>query len=410
MAKITALRFARPPKELVNKVASFPYDIVNTEEAARLVAGNPLSFLRVTKSQVDLPPGTDQYSPRVYDLARERLCDFLKQGILVRDSNPGFYLYCQKMGAHEQCGLVAGVHVSDFESDLVKAHESTLEEKLVDRTRHIETVEAQTGPIFMTYRHREPIDKLTAEVRKRPPVYDFQTEDGVAHIVWHISDPGEIEFLEKEFEQVRHIYIADGHHRAASALNVARRRASGGDGKGLSDFVFSVLFPDDSLNIISYNRVVKDLNGLDAPGFLKALGNRFGVAESPQGMSPRKNHEMGMYLQGKWYVLEVPPGLLSGRDALGSLDTSLLQECVLNPVLGIADPRTDRRIRFVGGSRGTKELERLVDSGEFAVAFVLFPTTISQVMEVADEGKIMPPKSTWFEPKLRDGIFVHLIK
>jgi uncharacterized protein (DUF1015 family) len=414
MAKITALRFARPPKEFVNKVASYPYDIVNTEEAAKLVAGNPLSFLHVTKSQVDLPPDTDQYSRQVYDLARQRLCDFMKQGILVRDSKPGFYLYCQKLGSHEQCGLVAGVHVSDFESDLVKAHESTLEEKLVDRTRHIEVVEAQTGPIFLTYRHKESIDRFTAVIRKRLPVYDFQTEDGVAHIVWQINDPGEIEFLEKEFEQVKHIYIADGHHRAASALNVARHRAAklagSGAAGGAADFVFSVLFPDNSLNIISYNRVVKDLNGLDVRVFLEALGSRFKVIESPHGMSPRKNHEIGMYLKGTWYLLEVPAAVLSGRDALSSLDTSLLQECVLSPILGIADPRTDRRIRFVGGSRGTKELERLVDSGEFAVAFQLYPTTISQVMEVADEGKIMPPKSTWFEPKLRDGIFVHLIK
>ncbi len=410
MAKISALRFARPPQDLVSKVASFPYDIVNTEEAGRLVAGNPLSFLRVTKSQVDLSPDTDQYSPRVYELARERLCDFLEKGILVRDGKPGFYIYCQKLGGHEQCGLVAGVHVSDFESGLVKAHESTLEEKLIDRTRHIETVEAQTGPIFMTYRHREAVDKLTAEVRKRAPVYDFQTDDGVAHTVWQIGGTAEIDFIEKEFEKVKDIYIADGHHRAASALNVARRRAACGSGKGQSDFVFSVLFPDNSLNIISYNRVVKDLNGRDVRSFLQDIGSRLKTAESPHGMSPRRNHEIGMYLQGKWYVLEIPPGLLSGRDALGSLDTALLQECVLNPILGITDPRTDRRIKFVGGSRGTGELEKLVDSGEFAVAFVLFPTTISQVMEVADEGKIMPPKSTWFEPKLRDGIFVHLIK
>jgi uncharacterized protein (DUF1015 family) len=410
MAKITALRFARPPKELVKKVASYPYDIVNTEEAAKLVAGNPLSFLRVTKSQVDLPPDTDQYSREVYDLARQRLCDFIKEGILVRDSKPAFYLYCQRMGSHEQCGLVAGVHVGDFESDVVKAHESTLEEKLKDRTRHIEIVQAQTGPIFLTYRHKEAIDNFISAVRKRPPVYDFQTEDGVAHIVWQINDPGEIEFLEKEFEQVKNIYIADGHHRAASALNVARERSASGAGNKMADFVFSVLFPDNSLNIISYNRVVKDLNGLDAQVFLKALGARFKVLESPRGAAPRKNHEMGMYLQGKWHLLEIPAALLSGRDAVGSLDTSLLQECVLNPILGIKDPRTDRRIRFVGGSRGTKELEKLIDSGEFAVAFNLFPTTISQVMEVADEGKIMPPKSTWFEPKLRDGIFVHLIK
>lgn len=410
MAKITALRFARPPREIVNKVASYPYDIVNTEEAAKLVEGNPLSFLRVTKSQIDLPPGTDQYSQEVYDLARERLCSFLKQGVLVRDDKPGFYLYCQKISSHEQCGLVAGVHVSDFESDLVKAHESTLEEKLVDRTRHIDVVEAQTGPIFLTYRHREPIDKFTAAVKKRTPVYDFRTEDGVSHTVWQIIDPAEISFLEKEFDRVNHIYIADGHHRAASALSVSRRRAASGAGKGLSDFVFSVLFPDNSVNIISYNRVVKDLHGLDVPAFLKALAGSFDIVESPQGRSPRKVHEMGMYLKGKWHLLEVPPALLSGRDAVRSLDTSLLQECVLSPILGIADPRTDKRIRFVGGSRGTRELEKLVDSGEFAVAFHLYPTSISQVMEVADEGKIMPPKSTWFEPKLRDGIFVHLIK
>lgn len=414
MAKITALRFARPPKEVVNKVASYPYDIVNTEEATKLASGNPLSFLHITKSQIDLPPDTDQYSQQVYDLARQRLCDFMKQGTLVRDSKPGFYLYCQKLGSHEQCGLVAGVHVSDFESDLVKAHESTLEEKLVDRTRHIEIVEAQTGPIFLTYRHKESIDRFTAEIRNQQPVYDFQTDDGVAHIVWQINDPGEIEFLEKEFEQVKHIYIADGHHRAASALKVARHRAAtmagSNTGNELFDFIFSVLFPDNSLNIISYNRVIKDLNGLDVQGFLKSLGGRFKVVESPQGISPRENHEIGMYLKGTWYLLEVPAAVLSGRDALSSLDTSLLQECVLSPILGIADPRTDRRIRFVGGSRGTKELEKLVDSGEFAVAFQLYPTTISQVMEVADEGKIMPPKSTWFEPKLRDGIFVHLIK
>lgn len=413
MAKITPLRFARPPKEIVKKVASYPYDIIGTEEAARLVAGNPESFLRITKSQVDLPPETDQYSTQVYDLARERLCEFIRRGILVRDSKPGFYLYCQKMGGHQQCGLVAGVHVKDFESGVVKAHESTLEEKLADRTRHIEVVEAQTGPIFLTYRHRESIDAFAAGIREKPPVYDFRTEDAVVHTVWQINDPAEIDFLEKEFEQVENIYIADGHHRAASAVSVARRWAAKGareDGNSPRDFVFSVLFPDNSLNINPYNRVVKDLNGHDGLGFLKLLEKIFKVVESPQGKSPRKDHEIGMYLKGKWYLLEVPPALLSGRDALRSLDASLLQECVLNPILGIADPRTDRRVEFVGGSRGTAELERLVDSGEFAAAFALYPTSIAQIMEVADEGKIMPPKSTWFEPKLRDGIFVHLIK
>lgn len=408
MAKIVPLCLARPPRDIVEKVASYPYDIVNTEEAAKLTSGNPLSFLHVTKSQVDMPLRTDQYDQSVYELARERLCAFLREGVLKRDSKPCFYIYCQEMTGHSQCGLVAGVHVNDFESGLVKAHESTLEEKLLDRTRHIETVEAQTGPIFLVYRHIGKVDELVSEVKKREPVYDFRTEDGISHIVWQVCDPAEMKLIEGQFAAVKSMYIADGHHRAASAVNVARRRKGAEGWPG--EFVFSVIFPDNSLNIISYNRVVKDLNGLDKPGFLEKLRSCLPVSETPGGKAPSRLHQFGMYLGGKWYLLEVPTSLLAGRGAVGSLDTSILQECVLDPVLGIKDPRTDRRIRFVGGARGTGELERLVDSGEFAVAFTLYPTTISQVMEVADEGKIMPPKSTWFEPKLRDGIFVHLLK
>ena len=411
MAKIRPLRFARPPRELVREVSAYPYDIVNTEEAAKLVAGNPLSFLHVTKSQIDLPPDTDQYSQSVYDLARQKLSGFFEEGVLKRDAEPCFYVYCQKMAGHTQCGLVAGVSVDDFEAGLVKAHESTLQEKLEDRTMHIEIVEAQTGPIFLTYRHSEKFDGFVGEVKKRPPVYDFETPDGILHTVWQISSTGEIEFVERQFENVDSIYIADGHHRAASAVNVARKhREKSGAGEWPGDFVFSVLFPDNALNINAYNRAVKDLNGLDRAGFLGKVADIFNLTESIQGKSPANLHQFGMYLDGKWNLLEVPASALSGRDAVGSLDTSLLQECILAPVLGIADPRTDRRIRFIGGSRGTAELERLVDSGEFAVAFNLYPTTISQIMEVADEGKIMPPKSTWFEPKLRDGIFVHILK
>lgn len=412
MAKITPLRLAVPRKEYIAQVASYPYDVISTEEARQIAGGNPFSFLHVTKSQIDLPSAVDQYDEQVYDAARGQLCEFLKQGVLVREKKKKFYLYCQTMGEHFQCGLVAGVSVDDFKSGLVKEHESTLKEKLIDRTRHIEITNAQTGPIFVTYGHIDAVDKFVSEELARPPVFDFTAPDGIRHSAWAIENRRGIVFLEDQFSQVNKMYIADGHHRAAAAVEVARRRSKDNPGKAneLSNYVLCVLFPDSQLKIIAYNRVVADLNGMSETVFIERTKENFNVRVSPQGSSPRGLHQSGMYLGGKWYILSIKPEKLKGRNRVGSLDTSILQDFLLRPILGIEDPRTDRRIKFVGGIRGTAELERLVDTGHSAVAFCLFPTTISQVMEIADEGRIMPPKSTWFEPKLRDGIFLHLLK
>ncbi|MFB3925731.1 MAG: DUF1015 domain-containing protein [Syntrophales bacterium] len=412
MALIAPLRAVRPLKKYVKEVASYPYDVISSQEARKIADVNPYSFLHISKAEVDLPEGTDPHDERVYEKARENFDGFIKSGIFIQDPLPFFYLYRLKTDHHEQCGIVAGVHLSEFESGRVKQHESVLPDKVVDRTRHIEKVNAQTGPIFMTYLARRSIDRLVAGIVKDEPEYDFTCGDGITHTVWVIRDRTTIAAVQDEFKKIESLYIADGHHRAASAVAVARKRREKErrySGKEEYNYVMSVLFPHDQLKIMDYNRAVKDLNGLSREEFLCRVGVKFRITPDFSAKSPGKCHQFGMYLKGTWYLLEAGRDCYDPDDIMSLLDVTILQKHLLDPVLGIRDPGNDKRVVFVGGIRGMEELERLVDWEAFAVAFSLFPPTLEQMIAVADAGKIMPPKSTWFEPKLRSGIWIHLL-
>lgn len=407
MARIRPFRALRPPVERAAAVAAVPYDVVDTAEAAALAEGNPLSFLHVSRPEIDLPAGTDLYSDEVYEKARENFDALVERVPLFTEETPSLYLYRQRMGEHEQTGLVACCSVDEYDDDRIKKHERTRRDKEDDRTRHLLTLEAQTGLVFLTYRGRREIDDLVAEIRPDEPLYDFVAPDGIGHTVWRVPNPQRFVSL---FENVSALYVADGHHRSASA---SRARAAMRDenpahtGEEAYNFVLAVLFPAEELRILPYNRVVKDLNGATPEAFLAAVGERFEVTE---GASPTPARgEFSMYLGGRWYGLVPPAGSVDADDPIASLDVSVLQDRLLAPVLGVEDPRTDKRIGFVGGIRGTAELERLVDSGREAVGFSLHPTTLDDLMRIADAGEIMPPKSTWFEPKLRDGLLIHKI-
>lgn len=410
--KISPFRAVRPKKSYARDVASFPYDVVSSAEARVIAKDNPVSFLHISKAEIDFTEDTSPYDARVYEKAKSNLEIFIKKGILVQEEKPSFYIYAQKMGDHQQYGIVAGVPASDFESGKVKKHELTLAEKQEDRTRHFETLNAQTGPIFLTYRAEPDIDGLVQEAVKGEPEYDFTSSDGIRHTVWVMSDRNEIDHLKSAFNRVPCLYIADGHHRAASAVEVARRKRAADKrqtGREEYNFILSVLFPHNQLKIMDYNRAVKDLNGLDQAKFLKRVEDKFSLRSDFKEKSPRNPHEFGMYLAGRWHQLTAKQECYAGNDVIGALDVSILQNALLGPILGIGDPRTDKRIKFIGGVRGMAELERLVDSGDCAVAFSLYPPSLEQMMQVADSGAIMPPKSTWFEPKLRSGMFVHLL-
>ena len=412
MAVILPFRSARPYREHISKVASEPYDVVRSEEARMIAQNNELSFLHVTKSEIDLPDGTNPYSDEVYQRARQNLDRFMKTGVMFQEKEPAFYVYCQRKGSHEQCGIGACVHVEEFDIGNVKKHEMTLPAKQADRTKHIDAVNAQTGPIFLAYRSREEINRLVGKIRKRNPEYDFVATDGVSHSVWVVDDKASIRQIETEFRKVERLYIADGHHRAASGVAVAKMRGAAREERGRYasyDLILAVLFPHDNLQIKDYNRVVKDLRGLSAVEFITKVQERFSVEPDYSNKYPQSPWEFGMYIEGKWFRLRWRNGCSQENDLVGALDVSILQENLLGPILGIQDPRSDARIRFVGATRGIEELERKVDSGEFKVAFALYPPTLEQMMKVADAGKMMPPKSTWFEPKLMDGILVHLI-
>ncbi|MCC6744168.1 MAG: DUF1015 domain-containing protein [Acidobacteria bacterium] len=407
MARIRAFRALRPPVERAADVSAVPYDVVNSEEAAALARGNRWSFLHVSRPEIDLPAGTDLYSDAVYAKARENFDSLVAGCPLERDPEPSLYLYRLRMGDHEQTGLVACCSVDEYDEDRIKKHERTRRDKEDDRTRHLVTLGAQTGLVFLTYRGQAAIDGLVAEVTATTPLYDFLAPDGIAHTLWRIPEPDR--FVEA-FSNVPDLYVADGHHRSASA---SRARAQlrdanpGHTGEEDYNFVLAVVFPAGQLRILPYNRVVKDLNGHTKDEFLAALGERFEVAP---GASPDPARgSFSMYLDGSWFGLTPPDGSVDRSDPIASLDVSVLQDRVLSPLLGVEDPRTDKRIDFVGGIRGTAELVRLVDSGKAAVAFSLHPTTLDDLMRIADAGEIMPPKSTWFEPKLRDGLVCHTI-
>jgi len=412
MARITPFRALRPYRQYAQAVAAPPYDVVNVEEARALVGNNPLSFLHVEKSELDLPGYPHVEEQAVFRTAKKNLRKLKDDKILFQDPGPCFYIYSQQLGGHRQYGIVTGASVREYETGLIKKHENTRADKERERINHVDTVSAQTGPVFITYRRSEIIDGIVTEIVQAPSEYAFVASDGVAHEAWVVSDGDTIGKLTAAFAKIQTLYIADGHHRAAAAASVARMRRekdpTPSEDRDYETFL-AVLFPHDQLRIMDYNRVVKDLNGLEPRDFLTRISQDFEIAEGFADRSPKGLHEFGMYLDGKWRRLVFRKERLAPGDPVRSLDVSILQEYLLGPVLGIADPRTDKRIDFIGGIRGMEELERLVDSGRFAVAFSLCPTTLAELMDVADADLVMPPKSTWFEPKLRSGLFVHLI-
>ncbi|MDR7868391.1 MAG: DUF1015 family protein [Sporomusaceae bacterium] len=412
MATVKPFRGLRPAPELAASIAALPYDVMDSEEARRITADNPYSFLRVTKAEVDLPADVDHYSPAVYAQARATLDDFAAKGYLRQDPAPCFYIYRQKMGDHTQVGLVAAASVDEYEQGIIKKHEFTRPDKELDRVNHIAATGAQTGAVFLTYRADRGIDALIERCRRKPPVYDFTAADGISHTLYVVDGAADIAALEEAFRAVPALYIADGHHRSAAAARVRERcRAAnpGHTGDEAYNRFLVVIFPHEQVRIMDYNRVVADLAGFTPDGFLAAAQEKFAVEEHPAGaLKPTAAHTFGMYLGGRWYRLTARPGSFGGSDPVASLDVSILQDNLLAPLLKVGDPRTDKRINFVGGIRGMAELERLVDGGRYAVAFSLFPTSVAELMAIADRGAIMPPKSTWFEPKLRDAMAVHL--
>jgi uncharacterized protein (DUF1015 family) len=412
MAVIKPFKALRPIPEYAGKVAALPYDVMSSAEARELVKGNPYSFLHVDKAEIDLDESVGLYEPAVYAKARENLLGFKESGLLKQDDTSALYIYRLVMNGREQTGLVACTSVDEYISGKIKKHELTLESKEQDRIRHVEVCGAHTGPIFLTYRQQENISALIECWKaQNVPVYDFTADDGVAHTVWVIGDKNVQEALVSGFKGVDGLYIADGHHRNASAVKTAlRRRAENPDCNGNEEYNYylSVIFPSDQLEILSYNRIVKDLNGLSGQEFLTELSKAFKIEESGGTFSPKIKRCFGLYMGSQWYKLEANEES-RGSGPVDSLDVSILQNTVLEPILGISDLRTDKRIGFVGGIRGLGELERLVDSGEWKLAFSMYPTSVDELLEVADGGMIMPPKSTWFEPKLRSGLFIHLI-
>lgn len=404
MATVKPFRALRPKPELAAKICELPYDVMSSEEAREIARENPLSFLHVSKPEIDLPPGTDLYSPEVYAKGLENFQRLIRQGALAQDSAPRFYLYRQIMGGHTQLGLVAAASCQEYLDGVIKKHELTRVDKEDDRVRHIETLNSQTGPVFLTYKADPELDARFAGITASAPDIDFTAPDGVRHTSWPIGDAAIIQFIEQKFSGIGQLYIADGHHRSAAAARVFKSRNAAGD----SARFLTVIFPHNQMQILPYNRVLKDLNGNTAQALLQKLDAVF-IIKSPGAASPQRKHELGLYLGGTWRTLHFRPHFASSKDPIETLDVTLLQRFVLDPIFGIDDPRTSKRINFVGGIRGTAELERLVDSGEYACAFSMFPTSIVDLMSIADAGGIMPPKSTWFEPKLRDAMFCHII-
>ncbi len=402
----------RPTPGHADDVAAPPYDVLNTEEARQRAANKPWSFLHISKPEIDLPEGTDPYAPEVYAKGLENFSKMMEAGILAQDPAPCYYLYRLVMGAHSQIGLVVAASVPDYDSNRIRKHEFTRPDKEDDRVRQIDTLNAQTGPVFLTYRHHATIDELVATITSAEPQVDITADDGVRHSLWVVDQSKSIETITATFDAMECLYIADGHHRSAAASRVAeKRKADNPDhtGEEAYNYFLSVIFPDDQMQILDYNRVVTDLNGKAVNEFLQAVGEAFDISESAEAVRPGGNGEFGMYLDGKWYHLNVRPDRIPQDDPVGRLDVSLLASNLIAPVLGIDDPRRDKRIDFVGGIRGLGELERRVDSGEMAVAFSLYPTSLAQLMDVADANEVMPPKSTWFEPKLADGLVSHLL-
>jgi uncharacterized protein (DUF1015 family) len=403
MASIFPFAALRPLPHVAADVAAVPYDVVNTDEAQQLARGNPLSFLHVSRAEIDLLPGTDPHSDDVYERAAENFADLRARAPLVEEDAPAFYVYRLHMGDHTQTGIAACFAIDEYDGGLIKKHEKTRPDKEDDRTRHMLAISAQTGPVFLTYLAAAAVDAVVERVTAGLPLFDFTASDGVRHVLWTVEQDANDDVV-AAFAEIPHLYIADGHHRAASAART--RRALEGRGPGEHDRVLAVAFPDNQVQILAYNRVVKDLGGMTASQFLDAVQKQVPTTEDSLHAPGHKGHAT-MYLAGRWYRLDLGAAI-SSVDPTTALDVSRLQDLVLAPVLGIHDVRTDKRIDFVGGIRGTGELTRLVDAGDAAVAFSLYPVAVSDLMHIADAGGIMPPKSTWFEPKLRDGLLSHI--
>ena len=410
MAKVRPFRAVRPTPELADKVAALPYDVMSSAEARQMAAGNPYSFLHVDKAEIDLPEDTDIYADIVYQTAANRLRQMIADGVFIREEKPCFYVYRQIMNGRTQTGIVGCASIDDYFNNVIRKHELTRADKEEDRCKHVDRCDANTGPIFLAYRARTKINQIVNQVIQGQPLYDFSS-DGVQQTVWIIDDPAQMQTLEQEFAATERLYIADGHHRNASAARVGQKRREqfpNYTGEEEFNYYLAVLFPDEQLYIMDYNRVVKDLNGLTKGQFLEKLEQDFTVepylGEGP--CSPPHKHSFGMYLDCQWYLLRAKEGSFDAADPVAQLDVSILQENLLHPILGIGDPRTDKRIDFIGGVRGLGELERRVKEG-MTVAFAMYPTSIDDLIAIADAGKIMPPKSTWFEPKLLSGLFIH---
>lgn len=414
MAIVRPFRAIRPVKELAAKVAALPYDVMNTEEAREMVEGNPYSFLHIDKAEIDLDPSVNIYDKMVYEKARDNLYDMISRGIFTRENRPCLYIYRQTMNGRAQTGIVGCTSIDDYSNNVIRKHEYTRADKEKDRINHVDYCNANTGPIFLTYRHRDEINNIVDSYTSGEPMYSFVEEDGIGHIVWIIDKDEDVAKITSVFGGVSRMYIADGHHRAASAVKVGQMRREqypNYTGEEEFNFFLSVIFPDNDLKIMDYNRVVRDLNGLSAEEFISKVSENFDVAiyDGVGQYKPEQKHTYGMYLEGKWYKLTAKEGTYYVEDPVARLDVSILQNNLLTPILGIEDPRTSDRIDFVGGIRGLRELEKRVKK-DMKVAFSMYPTTIADLMAISDAGEVMPPKSTWFEPKLRSGLFIHELK
>ncbi len=414
MSIVRPFKALRPPKDLAHKVAALPYDVMNSEEAKQMATGNPFSFLHVSHSEIDLPEGVSQYDEAVYSKAAENFQKLMRENALKQDEKDAFYIYALTMNGRTQTGLVVCCAIEDYFNNTIKKHEFTRPEKEEDRIRHMNALQAHTGPIFLAYRDNESVDKIIEQFKADEPLFSFVADDGIKHEGWKIEQPTAVQTIVRLFESnIRSLYIADGHHRAASAAKTGERlKHANPNHTGFEDYnhFLSVLFPASQLAIMDYNRVVKDLNGWSEFDLLQAIQKHFILMDenfNAENVKPQQLHHFAMYLSGKWYRLEAKPEEVFS-DPIGILDVTILQNFLLQPLLGISDPRTDKRIDFVGGIRGLKELEKRVNSGEMKVAFALTPVSMEQLMAIADTGNVMPPKSTWFEPKLRDGLFCHL--
>lgn len=411
MAEIRAFRGIRPAAGKEADIAALPYDVYNREEARKDVEGKPLTFLRIDRAETQLSEETDIYAPEVYQKAKELLWGMVENGDFVQDDKPCYYLYELTMNGRSQTGIVACASIDDYLNGMIKKHENTRREKEEDRVRHVDICDAQTGPIFLAYRNQESLKKIVADVKTGAALFDFTSEDGIRHRGWKIADTEKISAIYEAFHQMNALYIADGHHRAASAVRVGVKRREehpGYTGEEEFNYFLSVIFPDDELMIMDYNRVVRDLNGLTPEEFLSGIKKVFDVETLDKAEHPKRKGQVTLFLEDKWYLLTLKPEY-GNCDPVEGLDVSILQKQILEPVLGIQDPKTDKRIDFVGGIRGLSELERRVHT-DMKAAFAMYPTSIGELFAVADAGLLMPPKSTWFEPKLRSGLFIHALK